>query len=706
MASSKRKQDEKNLKTLREIVSRPFNRQCFDCHQRGPTYANMTIGSFVCTACSGKLRGITPPHRVKSISMASFTADEIELLNVCGNEYCRRVWLALYDPQLGLEPDSKDGEKIKDFMTQKYEKKRFYVAPTESVKEAAKQANMTAASVAASAAPRQGSVMVGGGSIITGNRASAATTLASASTSSQRPTPTAAAPLATQPVPLAATSSASSPALSGPPLQSQASTSSATASADGNNFFGDFGNGDPFASPPTSTTAVSKPSNPASENSFANFDEAFGGGGASGPAALHAAAALFGTPATPAPSASIPPATSAPANASPFDAVPSDETNNWASFPAFDAAAPTASAYSATNGLAATVKVPNGNAVNQGVSSTPLVATSRATNQSPSPNPSGSTANGVGSASDRYAALAELDTIFSTSTSTTAPTIDWSGSSPTPATSSAPQNMPSTGLSVNPFSAASGASNSFFGTSPPGSSFAGPPLPGMPTGIPSGAPAGPSSSTNPFFSTGGLQPPTTSTMFSGAVPSGNLWGKPGSPSFGSSFVTDQSQSFKTASNPLAPASSTQFGTSISSSPFALSQQQQQTRPFHPSMPPTAAPAPFGGTSAAPVNNLFGSAFDASAASAFGAASHQLQQQQHYQQNLFASTTHAAPPTQQGAANPFLNGGGMFAPTAAAGERHPGVGGFPFAANGQQQTMSTAGSVNVPTMGRVAGNPFL
>ena len=84
MASSKRKQDEKNLKTLREIVSRPFNRQCFDCHQRGPTYANMTIGSFVCTACSGKLRGITPPHRVKSISMASFTADEIELLNVCG----------------------------------------------------------------------------------------------------------------------------------------------------------------------------------------------------------------------------------------------------------------------------------------------------------------------------------------------------------------------------------------------------------------------------------------------------------------------------------------------------------------------------------------------------------------------------------------------------------------------------------------------
>ena len=31
-------------------------------------------------------RGLTPPHRVKSISMASFTHDEIELLKTRGNE--------------------------------------------------------------------------------------------------------------------------------------------------------------------------------------------------------------------------------------------------------------------------------------------------------------------------------------------------------------------------------------------------------------------------------------------------------------------------------------------------------------------------------------------------------------------------------------------------------------------------------------------
>ena len=33
----------------------PENKKCFDCDQRGPTYVNITVGSFVCTKCSGML---------------------------------------------------------------------------------------------------------------------------------------------------------------------------------------------------------------------------------------------------------------------------------------------------------------------------------------------------------------------------------------------------------------------------------------------------------------------------------------------------------------------------------------------------------------------------------------------------------------------------------------------------------------------------
>ncbi|KAJ8679430.1 hypothetical protein QAD02_015217 [Eretmocerus hayati] len=128
MASAKKKQDEKNLKTLRELVSQPGNKECFDCLQRGPTYVNMTIGSFVCTTCSGMLRGLTPPHRVKSISMATFTQEEIDFLKERGNDFCRAIWLGLM-PQTSSPNSSKDEQKMKDFMSAKYELKRYYLDP-------------------------------------------------------------------------------------------------------------------------------------------------------------------------------------------------------------------------------------------------------------------------------------------------------------------------------------------------------------------------------------------------------------------------------------------------------------------------------------------------------------------------------------------------------------------------------------------------
>lgn len=143
MASTKKKQDDKQLTMLREIVALQNNKYCFDCHQRGPTYINMTIGSFVCTACSGLLRGLNPPHRVKSISMGSFTTDEIEFIKCHGNEYCRKVWLKKYNEQLNNQIESRDESKVRDFMMQKYEKKSYYVAPLESMKEEAKQTNDT-----------------------------------------------------------------------------------------------------------------------------------------------------------------------------------------------------------------------------------------------------------------------------------------------------------------------------------------------------------------------------------------------------------------------------------------------------------------------------------------------------------------------------------------------------------------------------------
>lgn len=53
--STNRKGLESSTKTLRDLASIQENRFCFDCGQRGPTYINMSIGSFVCTRCGGAL---------------------------------------------------------------------------------------------------------------------------------------------------------------------------------------------------------------------------------------------------------------------------------------------------------------------------------------------------------------------------------------------------------------------------------------------------------------------------------------------------------------------------------------------------------------------------------------------------------------------------------------------------------------------------
>ncbi|XP_037704767.1 arf-GAP domain and FG repeat-containing protein 1 isoform X7 [Choloepus didactylus] len=145
-ASAKRKQEEKHLKMLRDMTGLPHNRKCFDCDQRGPTYVNMTVGSFVCTSCSGSLRGLNPPHRVKSISMTTFTQQEIEFLQKHGNEVCKQIWLGLFDDRSSAIPDFRDPQKVKEFLQEKYEKKRWYVPPDQAKVVASVHASISGSS--------------------------------------------------------------------------------------------------------------------------------------------------------------------------------------------------------------------------------------------------------------------------------------------------------------------------------------------------------------------------------------------------------------------------------------------------------------------------------------------------------------------------------------------------------------------------------
>ncbi|XP_030017867.1 arf-GAP domain and FG repeat-containing protein 2 isoform X2 [Sphaeramia orbicularis] len=117
---------------VRELAQSGVNKHCFECNQPGVTYTDVTVGSFVCTSCSGMLRGLNPPHRVKSISMTTFSQQEVEFLQNHGNEVGRRTWLCVFDPKTDGCSDMKDSQKFKEFLQDKYEKKKWHFSKSKN----------------------------------------------------------------------------------------------------------------------------------------------------------------------------------------------------------------------------------------------------------------------------------------------------------------------------------------------------------------------------------------------------------------------------------------------------------------------------------------------------------------------------------------------------------------------------------------------
>ena len=60
---------------------------------------------------------MNPPHRVKSISMATFSNDEVEKVKNAGNEENAKIWLGLHDGPVKFTPVRLD-ENVKNHLIQ------------------------------------------------------------------------------------------------------------------------------------------------------------------------------------------------------------------------------------------------------------------------------------------------------------------------------------------------------------------------------------------------------------------------------------------------------------------------------------------------------------------------------------------------------------------------------------------------------------
>ncbi|KAI4350877.1 hypothetical protein L6164_005284 [Bauhinia variegata] len=117
------KEDEKNERIIRGLLKLPENRRCINCNSLGTQYVCTNFWTFVCTNCSGIHREFT--HRVKSVSMAKFTSQEVSALQEGGNKRAKEIYFKDWDAQRQSFPDSSDVDRLRAFIKHVYVDRRF-----------------------------------------------------------------------------------------------------------------------------------------------------------------------------------------------------------------------------------------------------------------------------------------------------------------------------------------------------------------------------------------------------------------------------------------------------------------------------------------------------------------------------------------------------------------------------------------------------
>ncbi|KAJ4915085.1 putative ADP-ribosylation factor GTPase-activating protein AGD14 [Raphanus sativus] len=118
-----KREEERKEKIIRGLMKLPPNRRCINCNSLGPQYVCTTFWTFVCMPCSGIHREFT--HRVKSVSMSTFTSQEVEVLQNGGNQRAREIYLKNWDHQRQRLPDNSNAERVREFIKTVYVQKKY-----------------------------------------------------------------------------------------------------------------------------------------------------------------------------------------------------------------------------------------------------------------------------------------------------------------------------------------------------------------------------------------------------------------------------------------------------------------------------------------------------------------------------------------------------------------------------------------------------
>ncbi|KAG8099663.1 hypothetical protein GUJ93_ZPchr0013g35216 [Zizania palustris] len=118
-ASVSKELNAKHKKILEGLLRLPENRECADCKSKGPRWASVNIGIFICMQCSGIHRGLgVHISKVRSATLDTWLPEQVAFIQSMGNEKSNSYWEAELPPNY-------DRVGIENFIHAKYEDKRW-----------------------------------------------------------------------------------------------------------------------------------------------------------------------------------------------------------------------------------------------------------------------------------------------------------------------------------------------------------------------------------------------------------------------------------------------------------------------------------------------------------------------------------------------------------------------------------------------------
>ncbi|KAJ6828820.1 putative ADP-ribosylation factor GTPase-activating protein AGD5 isoform X2 [Iris pallida] len=118
-ASVSRELDAKHKKIIEGLLRLPENKHCADCKAKGPRWASVNLGIFICMQCSGIHRSLgVHISKVRSATLDTWLPEQVAFIQTMGNEKANNYWEAEL-------PTHYDRVGIENFIRAKYEDKRW-----------------------------------------------------------------------------------------------------------------------------------------------------------------------------------------------------------------------------------------------------------------------------------------------------------------------------------------------------------------------------------------------------------------------------------------------------------------------------------------------------------------------------------------------------------------------------------------------------